>query len=88
MYSATLTSKGQITIPLAVRAALGLHAGVKLDFVLDQDGFKVMPLRQSVPSRKGRFARRVAKPVTLAMMAEVIAAESVARHAALKKERP
>lgn len=27
MPTATLTRKGQITIPLAVRTALGLHAG-------------------------------------------------------------
>jgi AbrB family looped-hinge helix DNA binding protein len=33
MPIATLTRKGQVTIPLAVRAALGLHTGDKLDFV-------------------------------------------------------
>lgn len=88
MSTATLSSKGQITIPLAVRTALGLHAGAKLDFVLDQDGFKVVPLRNSVPSLKGRFAGRVAKPVSLAMMDEAIATESAARHAALGKARP
>ncbi|WP_394754948.1 AbrB/MazE/SpoVT family DNA-binding domain-containing protein [Rhodoferax sp.] len=88
MSTATLTSKGQITIPLAVRTALGLHAGAKLDFVLDQDSFKVVPLRNSVPSLKGRFAGRVSKPVSLAMMDEAIAAESAARHATLDKGRP
>jgi len=87
MTTATLTSKGQITIPLEVRTALGLHAGVKLDFVLDQDSFKVMPLRHSVPSLKGRFAGRVSKPVSLTQMDEAIAAESATRHVALKKER-
>lgn len=88
MSTATLTSKGQITIPLAVRSALGLHAGAKLDFVLDQDSFKVVPLRNSVPSLKGRFAGRAFQPVTLAMMDEAVAAESVARHTALGKARP
>jgi AbrB family looped-hinge helix DNA binding protein len=33
MHIATLTSKGQITLPLAVRAALGLTAGQKIDFL-------------------------------------------------------
>ena len=33
MPSATLTSKGQITIPAAVRAAMRLHAGTKIEFV-------------------------------------------------------
>lgn len=88
MPTATLTSKGQITIPLAVRTALGLHAGAKLDFVLDQDSFKVVPLRNSVPSLKGRFAGRASKPVSLAMMDEAIAAEAAARHAARGKARP
>ncbi|MDD2808075.1 AbrB/MazE/SpoVT family DNA-binding domain-containing protein [Rhodoferax sp.] len=87
MTTATLTSKGQITIPLEVRTALGLHAGVKLDFVLDQDSFKVMPLRHTVPSLKGRFAGRVSKPVSLAEMDEAIASESASRHVALNKER-
>lgn len=85
MTTATLTSKGQITIPLEVRSALGLHAGAKLDFELSQDGFKVVPLRASVPSLKGRFAGRVTKPVTLAMMDEAIADESAKRHTVRKK---
>lgn len=80
MPTATLTSKGQITIPLAVRTALGLHPGAKLDFVLDQDSFKVVPLRSAVASLKGRFAGRTAAPVSLAMMDEAIAAEAAARH--------
>jgi antitoxin PrlF len=33
MAVATMTSKGQITIPLAVRTALGLRPGAKVDFV-------------------------------------------------------
>ena len=41
MPTATLTSKGQVTIPLEIRHALGLHTGATLDFVQDQDGFRV-----------------------------------------------
>jgi antitoxin PrlF len=33
MAVATLTSKGQITMPLSVRNALGLRPGAKVDFV-------------------------------------------------------
>ncbi len=79
MPAATLTSKGQITLPLAVRAALGLHAGSKVDFVPTKDGFKVVALDTPVASLKGRFAGRVGKPVTLAAMDEAIAAEAGAR---------
>ena len=38
MPAATLASKGQITIPQAVRVALGLHAGTWVDFVPVADG--------------------------------------------------
>nr|WP_315239432.1 AbrB/MazE/SpoVT family DNA-binding domain-containing protein [uncultured Albidiferax sp.] len=80
MPTATLTSKGQITIPLALRTALGLHAGAKLDFVRQDDGFKVVPLRNGVETLKGRFAGRVTKAVSLAAMDDAIAAEAAARH--------
>lgn len=42
---ATLTSKGQITLPAAIRAALKLDAGARLDFVLQDDGsIRVTPV--------------------------------------------
>lgn len=87
MPTATLTSKGQITIPLAVRTALGLHAGAQMDFVLDEDGFKVVPLRANSSTLKGRFAGRVSKPASLAAMEEAIATEAASRHSALAKAR-
>jgi len=87
MPTATLTSKGQITIPLSIRVALGLHAGVKLDFVQSEDGFKVVPLRHASSALKGRFAGRVAGPVSIAAMDEAIVSEAAERHSALKKAR-
>ncbi len=85
MPTATLTSKGQITIPRAVRTALGLHAGVRVDFVPVADGFKLVPLRSEVSSLKGRFAGRVAKPVSIAAMDQAIAAEASLRNTAGKR---
>lgn len=42
---ATLTSKGQVTLPAPIRAALELEAGARLDFVLQDDGsIRVVPL--------------------------------------------
>lgn len=79
MPTATLTSKGQITIPLAVRTALGLHAGAKMDFVLDQNGFKVVTLQNACTKLKGRFAGRVSQAVSIEAMNEAIAAEAANR---------
>lgn len=38
MALATVTSKGQITIPLEVRKALGLQSGTRVNFVLTDWG--------------------------------------------------
>jgi AbrB family looped-hinge helix DNA binding protein len=44
MAAATITSKGQVTIPVEVREKLGLRAGDRIEFLLQKDGtFKVIP---------------------------------------------
>ena len=45
MVAATMTSKGQITIPVAVRRKLRLHAGSKVDFVENEAGELVLKPR-------------------------------------------
>ncbi len=52
MSKATLTSKGQITIPVDVRRALGLETGDQLIFEHDESGVHVRPER-----RQSRFAK-------------------------------
>ena len=42
---ATITSKGQITVPLEVRKILGVRAGDKLMFEDDETGVRVRPVR-------------------------------------------
>jgi len=54
MATATVTSKGQITIPAAVRHLLGLSAGDKVDFVEGGKGqFVLVAATLSVSSLKG-----------------------------------
>jgi AbrB family looped-hinge helix DNA binding protein len=79
MPTATLTSKGQVTIPLSLRTALGLHPGSQLDFIQENNGFRAIPVAaESTRKLKGRFSGRVAKPVSLEAMDEAIASEAVA----------
>jgi len=80
MATSTLTSKGQITIPQSVREALGLQTGDKVDFVREEQGtYKVVALRKDAKSLRGRFAGRVARPVSIEQMADAVAAEAAQR---------
>ena len=55
--AATVTAKGQITIPKAVRDALGVKPGSKVDFKPLGDG-NIAIVKQG-PKPKGRFDRFV-----------------------------
>ena len=82
MPTATLTSKGQITLPRPVRSALGLETGDKVDFVPEADGsFRVFALRKDVRELRGRFAGRVPRAVAIDAMNAAIEAEAASRHA-------
>lgn len=51
---ATLTSKGQLTLPKTVRTQLDLHPGDKLDFVIRENGtVEVVPLKQPATKLRG-----------------------------------
>jgi len=54
MASATVTSKGQITIPVEVRTELGLKAGDRIEFLKNEQGrFSIFPTTGSVRDLKG-----------------------------------
>ena len=58
MPSATLTSKGQITIPIKIRTALGLDAGDKIDFVeIEKGQFAIRPRTGSIMEMRGCFPK-------------------------------
>lgn len=68
MPTATLTSKGQTTIPREIREHLHLEAGHRLDFVIDPGGQVILvPATLSVQAIKG-FFRAPRKPVSLEEM--------------------
>ena len=69
MATATVTSKGQITIPAQVRAALGVDAGDRIEFVEVEKGeFAIMAATRSVQELKGLFQGKRSKPVSIAEM--------------------
>ena len=59
MPTATVTSKGQVTIPLEVRERLGIEAGTRVQFVPRADGtWEFVAAGGSVASIRGMFASR------------------------------
>jgi antitoxin PrlF len=74
MSTATISSKGQITIPSAVRQALQVSTGDRVEFVEVEPGrFEFFAATRSVKELKGMFGKPKAR-VTIAQMNAVIAA--------------
>jgi AbrB family looped-hinge helix DNA binding protein len=73
MTTATLTTKGQITIPASVRAALNVEAGDRVEFVEIEPGrFEFFAVTRSVKELKGMFGKP-ARSVSIAEMNAAIA---------------
>ena len=74
MAAATVTSKGQITIPAQVRTALGIDAGDRIEFVEVEKGqFAIVAATRSVRELKGLFQDKRSKPVSIEEMNAAIA---------------
>jgi AbrB family looped-hinge helix DNA binding protein len=59
MAIATVTSKGQVTIPKKVREHFHLQTGDKLDFQIEADGsLRVYPIARKVSEVFGAFAAK------------------------------
>lgn len=74
MATATLTSKGQVTIPAQVRTSLGINAGDRIEFVeLGEGKYAIMAATYSVKELKGMI-RTPTTPVSIEDMNAAIAA--------------
>lgn len=74
MTAATISSKGQITIPVDVRHALNVDAGDRVEFVEVEPGrFEIVAATQSITALKGMFGKP-AKTVSIEDMNRAIAA--------------
>ena len=74
MTSATITSKGQITIPARIRKVLHVSAGDRVEFVEVEPGrFEFIAATRSVTELKGMFGK-AKKIVSIEDMNAAIAA--------------
>ncbi len=72
MATATITSKGQVTIPKDVRTRLGIGAGDRVEFVEIQDGvFQIVAATQDIQVLKG-IVPKPKKPVTIEDMNQAV----------------
>ncbi len=69
MTLATLTSKGQVTIPKKVRDALRLHTGDKIHFFITRDGDAILrPMARKVDDVFGRLRKYGGRAVSVEEM--------------------
>jgi len=69
MSIATLTKKGQVTIPKSVRDSMGLHTGDKLEFTLSDNGVAfIKPITKKVDEVFGRLHQPGRKAVSIEEM--------------------
>lgn len=74
MATATITSKGQITLPKEVREHLGLRRGDRVDFVIDTEGnVHMRAAKRSVSELFGFLRRPDAVSVSIEEIDESIA---------------
>lgn len=74
MTTATVSTKGQITIPAEVREALNVDAGDRVEFVQVESGrFELIAATQPVTALKGMFGK-TDKRVSIEDMNAAIAA--------------
>jgi antitoxin PrlF len=73
MEEATLTSKGQLTLPKAMRETLGVRAGDRIRFVPARNGYRLVVVKKDLRSLAGFLKGRRETPLTIAGMNRAIA---------------
>ncbi len=72
MAEATLTSKGQVTIPKIVREAMGLKEGDRVDFVETDRGVLMVPATRDLKTLRGMFKDRRVRATSIAEIKKTI----------------
>ncbi len=74
MSIATVTTKGQVTIPKEIRDYLKLETGSKVEFVIDENGdVRIIPLNVPIEALSGVLHRPGMKAATIEEMEAAIA---------------
>lgn len=72
MVAATLTSKGQITLPIEIRKRYGLRAGDTLEFLMEEQGAILMVPKNMHAKDLIGMLPRPKKPKSLAAMNQAV----------------
>jgi len=72
METATLTSKSQITVPKAVRDALGLSPGDKIRFVPSLNGYRLVAVKADITSLRGSVKSVHGRTVSVEEMSRAV----------------
>lgn len=48
LYTSVVTQKGQVTIPVEIRRALGIKANDRVTFIIEQDRVCIEPIAESI----------------------------------------
>ncbi|HOF87887.1 MAG TPA: AbrB/MazE/SpoVT family DNA-binding domain-containing protein [Armatimonadota bacterium] len=68
-----VTTKGQVTIPMEIREQLDIQPGSEVEFVLDGNAVKIVPLRRA-NLRGRRIVERMCGKATVRMTTDEILA--------------
>lgn len=69
-----VTSKGQVTIPVAIRERFGLLPETEVAFVIEDGGVKIVQAAPTRPDRGSRVVERLRGSATVRMSTEEIMA--------------
>ncbi len=73
MALATLTTKGQVTIPKVIRDSLKLNTGDKIEIIVTDEGEAILrPVSKKVDDIFCKLHKPGAKPVSVETMADAI----------------
>lgn len=72
MTRATVTSKGQVTIPKSIRLQAHIGTGMELDFSMHQGQIIVTPVKATISSLKGIVKSKKRRPVSVKEMNQAI----------------